>query len=76
MRIPMYNLELATDAIKEAFPGTVHDKPLRFRDFVANTRACQLYDFDEGHWLTYREAAKITAATAPIADAPAEQLSA
>jgi omega-6 fatty acid desaturase (delta-12 desaturase) len=57
MRIPMYNLELATDAIEKAFPGTVHDEPLRFRDFVANTRQCQLYDFDEGHWLTYREAA-------------------
>lgn len=57
MRIPMYNLELATDAIEEAFPGTIHDAPLRFRDFVANTRQCQLYDFDEGRWLTYREAA-------------------
>jgi omega-6 fatty acid desaturase (delta-12 desaturase) len=57
MRIPMYNLELATDAIEKAFPGTVHDEPLRFRDFIANTRACQLYDFDEGHWLTYREGA-------------------
>ncbi|MBU6329154.1 MAG: fatty acid desaturase [Acidobacteria bacterium] len=57
MRIPMYNLELATDAIKEAFPGVVHDEPLRFRDFVANTRQCRLYDFDAGRWLTYREAA-------------------
>jgi omega-6 fatty acid desaturase (delta-12 desaturase) len=76
MRIPMYNLELATDAIKEAFPGTVHDKPLRFRDFVSNTRACQLYDFDEGHWLTYREAAKITAAAGSVAATPAEPVSA
>ena len=57
MRIPMYNLELATAAIEEAFPGTVHDEPLRFRDFIANTRQCQLYDFDEGRWLTYREGA-------------------
>jgi acyl-lipid omega-6 desaturase (Delta-12 desaturase) len=61
MRIPMYNLELATDAIEKAFPGTVHDEPLRFRDFITNTRKCQLYDFDEGHWLTYREAAARTA---------------
>ena len=58
MRIPMYNLELATDAIEEAFPGTVHDAPLRFRDFVANTRRCQLYDFDNGRWLTYAEASR------------------
>lgn len=61
MRIPMYNLELATDAIEKAFPGTVHDAPLRFRDFISNTRQCQLYDFDEGHWLTYRDAAARTA---------------
>jgi len=58
MRIPMYNLELATDAIEEAFPGTIHDEPLRFMDFVRNTRACRLYDFDEGRWYSYREAAR------------------
>src|SRR5437879_9485072 len=53
MRIPMYNLELASDAIKTAYPDTVHDKRLRFRDFVGNTRRCKLYDFDRGEWLTY-----------------------
>lgn len=58
MRIPMYNLELATSAIKEAFPGTIHDEPLRFMDFVRNTRKCRLYDFDKGRWYTYREAAQ------------------
>jgi omega-6 fatty acid desaturase (delta-12 desaturase) len=56
MRIPMYNLELAADAIKEAYPEAVHDAPLRFRDFVANTRQCRLYDFEAGEWLTYRQA--------------------
>lgn len=65
MRIPMYHLELATDAIEAAYPGTIHDAPLRFRDFVANTRRCQLYDFDEGRWLTYREAAARPALSAP-----------
>jgi omega-6 fatty acid desaturase (delta-12 desaturase) len=53
VRIPMYRLELAADAIKAAFPDTVHDERLRFRDFVANTRACKLYDFEAGRWLTY-----------------------
>ena len=67
MRIPMYNLEMATDAIKEAYPGVVHDEPLRFRDFIANTRACQLYDFDNGRWLTYREASRLP--TTPVSDA-------
>ncbi len=58
MRIPMYNLELAADAIKAAYPDTVHDEQLRFRDFVANSRQCKLYDFEAGTWLTYREAAR------------------
>lgn len=56
VRIPMYNLEMATDAIEEAFPGVIHDEPLRYRDFMANTRHCKLYDFDAGHWLSYDEA--------------------
>jgi omega-6 fatty acid desaturase (delta-12 desaturase) len=64
VRIPMYRLELAADAIKAAFPDEVHDEPLRFRDFVANTRACKLYDFDAGRWLTY-DAAR--AARRPVA---------
>jgi omega-6 fatty acid desaturase (delta-12 desaturase) len=57
MRIPMYNLEAAAAAIEAAFPGTVREGPLRFRDFVASSRQCKLYDFDGGHWLTYAEAA-------------------
>jgi omega-6 fatty acid desaturase (delta-12 desaturase) len=56
MRIPMYNLEAAAAAIEEAFPGTVHDSKLRFKDFVASSRQCKLYDFDEGKWLSYAEA--------------------
>jgi acyl-lipid omega-6 desaturase (Delta-12 desaturase) len=56
MRIPMYNLELAADAIKAAYPESVHDEPLRFTDFVRNTRQCKLYDFDRHQWMTYEEA--------------------
>jgi omega-6 fatty acid desaturase (delta-12 desaturase) len=55
MRIPMYNLELAADAIKAAYPETVHDEPMRFRDFVRNTKQCKLYDFDAHEWLTYEQ---------------------
>jgi omega-6 fatty acid desaturase (delta-12 desaturase) len=55
MRVPMYHLEEAAEAIEEAFPGTVIDKKLRFRDFVANTKACKLYDYDAACWRTYRE---------------------
>jgi omega-6 fatty acid desaturase (delta-12 desaturase) len=62
VRIPMYNLELAADAIKAEFPDVVHDEKLRYRDFVANTRACKLYDFDAGRWMTYAEADAFLAA--------------
>jgi len=65
MRIPMYRLELAAAAIKAHYPETVHDDKLRFRDFVANSRQCKLYDFEAGTWLTYREAAERTVEPAP-----------
>jgi len=55
MRVPMYHLEEAAAAIETAFPGTVIDKPLRFGDYLSNTRACKLYDFDAGRWMTYAE---------------------
>lgn len=59
MRIPMYKLEEAADAIKAAFPDTVHDDKLRFRDFIANTRQCKLYDFEQGRWYSYAQAAAL-----------------
>jgi omega-6 fatty acid desaturase (delta-12 desaturase) len=62
-RIPMYNLELAAEAICEHFPEA-RGGPLRFRDFVANTRACKLYDFETGTWHRYAEAARPTPAVA------------
>ena len=73
MRVPMYHLEEAAAAIEAAFPGTVIDKPLRFRDFVANTRACKLYDFDEGIWMTYAAGrARLTGAGTAGVDTPAD----
>ncbi len=57
MRVPMYHLEEATEAIERAFPGTIIDRELRFRDFMANAKACKLYDFELGRWVRYREAA-------------------
>lgn len=58
MRIPMYRLELAADAIKAAYPDVVHDEPLRFGDYIRNTRRCKLYDYDNGIWMTYSQAAE------------------
>ncbi len=62
MRVPMYHLEEAAEAIEKAFPGSVVDKPLRWRAHLANTKACKLYDFDAGRWLTYAEARRQLAA--------------
>jgi omega-6 fatty acid desaturase (delta-12 desaturase) len=62
MRVPMYHLEEAAAAIEAAFPGSVIDKRLRFRDFAANAKACKLYDFDAGRWLTYAQARRQLAA--------------
>lgn len=56
MRIPFYGLPGACDDISAAFPDVVTERRLRWRDFLANTRRCKLYDFDEGRWLTYSEA--------------------
>ena len=35
---------------------TVIDQPLRFRDFVDNSKVCKLYNFEERHWVSYDEA--------------------
>ena len=76
MRVPMYHLEEAAAAIEEAFPGTVIDQPLRFRDFVANTKQCKLYDFDAGVWMTYAEGkASLASAGALGSEELAEQRS-
>ena len=57
-RIPWYKLPEAADAIKEALGDTVIDRRLRLRDYFVATKACKLYDFDAGTWLTYRQAAE------------------
>ena len=63
MRVPMYHLEEAAEAIEAAFPGTVIDKKYRFKDFVSSTRQCKVYDFDNGRWMTYAEASTMVPTT-------------
>lgn len=58
MRIPCYNLDVAADALMEAFPEIKHDK-LRLRDYISTTRTCKLYDFNDHMWMNYK--GKITA---------------
>ncbi len=56
MRIPCYHLDEAAAAISEAFPGRVIERRLRPADYLAATRTCKLYDFDQGRWLPYSAA--------------------
>ena len=68
MRIPMYHLEMAARAIEQAFPGVVHDAPWRFGDFRRSTKACKLYDFEQGHWMDYAQGRQFLAerTTVPV----------
>ncbi len=53
MRIPCYELENAADAIIEAFPDRVVERRFRWKDYLAATRGCKVYDFDAGTWQPY-----------------------
>lgn len=53
MRIPCYRLAEAAEAIAQEFPDSVDQRPLKMRDYVRSIRACKLYDFEAGRWLTY-----------------------
>jgi acyl-lipid omega-6 desaturase (Delta-12 desaturase) len=59
-RIPCYELNRATAAIDQAFPGVVTSRPFRFRDYVRATRECKLFDFEIGEWKQYPEHATAT----------------
>ena len=61
VRIPCYHLARAATAIVAAFPE-VEERPLRLRDYRANTKACKLYDFEAQRWLGYAAARKTAGA--------------
>jgi len=52
-RIPFHQLPAATAAIEAAYPNTVRSSRLSLREYFKITRACKLYDFDAGRWVTY-----------------------
>jgi acyl-lipid omega-6 desaturase (Delta-12 desaturase) len=66
MRIPMYHLREAGQAMVAHFP--VPERKLRWRDVRTNTKACKLYDFDEHRWMTYAEGRDHLAAQAAPVD--------
>jgi omega-6 fatty acid desaturase (delta-12 desaturase) len=71
-RIPCYRLDEAQAAIASSFPGLVTDEKLTLRSYRATTKACKVYDFDEGRWYTYRAAGpRLLRSSARAAEAPA-----
>ncbi len=55
-RIPFHQLPAASAAIEAAYPNTVRTSRLSLRDYLRITRACKLYDFEGGRWLSYSSA--------------------
>lgn len=57
MAIPCYRLPEAARAIAEAYPDHVHEHRISPRQYLANTKACKLYDWEAGCWVGYPEKA-------------------
>ncbi len=55
-RIPFHQLPTAASAIADAYPDTVRSSRFSARGYLRATRACKLYDFDGGQWLSYAAA--------------------
>lgn len=56
VRIPFHQLPAAAKAIAASYPNTVRSGRLSLREYVRTTKACKLYDFSAGTWLTYAAA--------------------
>jgi hypothetical protein len=57
MRIPFYQLPAAVDALREELGDALHERDYRLGDYVRATRECKLFDFEQGRWYSYAEAA-------------------
>ena len=57
-RIRFDHLPRAAAALADSFPDTVHAARLSLRQYLRTTRACKLYDFEDGCWLGYAAAKK------------------
>ncbi len=55
-RIRFDKLPKAVKAIAAAYPKTVHSSRLSILSYLRTTRACKLYDFEAGRWLSYSAA--------------------
>ena len=51
--IPIYRLRKAQRALEAAFPGRVTVVKNAFREYLAISRACKLYDYENHRWLDF-----------------------
>jgi omega-6 fatty acid desaturase (delta-12 desaturase) len=51
--VPLYHLAAAQRTLERAFPSDIVIHAFSFRSLRATTGACQLYNFEQHHWLTY-----------------------
>jgi len=70
VRIPFWALPRAARALAERGEGSLREKPLRLRDYLATTRRCKLFDYARGAWLDYDGQ---LASAAPVQQGPAAQ---
>ena len=55
-RIPFHQLPAAAAAIVAEYPDTVRSGRMSMAAYVRDVKACKLYDFEAGRWLSYTEA--------------------
>lgn len=48
--VPFYNLRKAQNALKEAYPGMLRERRVRFGDLWAIIRNCHFYDVESGYY--------------------------
>jgi omega-6 fatty acid desaturase (delta-12 desaturase) len=51
--VPLYELAAAQRALEQAFCSDVVVHAFSFKSLLATTSACQLYNFEQHHWLSY-----------------------
>ncbi len=51
--VPLYQLSAAQNCLEKAYKSDIVVHGFSFQSLLATTRACQLYNFEQHHWLSY-----------------------
>jgi len=54
INVPLYRLEAAMEALKGRFAADIVERPLTFRAIQETFRTCQLFDFENNVWISFR----------------------